>query len=45
MLVSILISVEMNKTNSVIEKINVSLHSEVFCREYQKAYEDLQILI
>lgn len=35
----------MNKTNIVIGKINVSLYSEVFCGEYQKAFEDLQILI
>ena len=45
MLVLRLISVEMNKANNVIGKINVSLHSEVFCGEYQKACEDLQVLI
>lgn len=45
MLVSILISAEMNKTNNVIEKINVSLHNKVFSGECQKADENLQGLI
>lgn len=45
MLVSILISAEMNKNNDVIEKINVGLHSKVFREECQKANKNLQGLI
>lgn len=35
----------MNKTNNVIEKINVSQHNKVFSGECQKADENLQGLI
>lgn len=45
MLASLLLSAEMNKTNNVIEKINVSLHNKVFSGECQKADENLQELI
>lgn len=45
MLVSILISAEMNKTNDIIEKINVSLHNKDFSGECQEANGDLQGLV